>query len=84
MASALGSWADASEGPNALQWATYVRKCEGAFVYSVYTVFRFHVTRKPTTAPNTDLCRIGNRSRTEKPKNRHFGSVSVRFGSVFG
>jgi hypothetical protein len=53
----------------------------GSATNSVYTVFRFNVAYKPTTAPNTDLRRIRNRNQTEKPKNRYFGSVQFL---VFG
>jgi hypothetical protein len=51
-------------------------------VYFGWLVNRFSLGRKPKPEPKAELSRFKNRNRTDKPKNRYFGSVSVRFGLV--
>jgi hypothetical protein len=61
-----------------LGWGFLIFSCG---LGSVKTVVRFGSRGKPKPKPNTEIGKTRNRSRTGKPKNRHFGSVR---SSAFG
>ena len=69
---------------NKPQYSISFDKQQEKYMFLGILVFRFGVAEKPKPNRTTELHRTGNRNRTEKPNFRLFGSVSIRFGSVFG